>query len=94
MVSLAEKGDEEAQAELDAIPALPPLASYIWDWWLEIAETRQSGGFAPARLTRHDIHAWETDTSHRLWPWERRLVLKLDGLWLKSTIRNDKEEGK
>jgi hypothetical protein len=32
----------------------------------------------PARITRHDIHAWEADEATRLEPWERRAILDLE----------------
>jgi hypothetical protein len=84
-------GDDEARAILEDHPPIPPLAAYLWSWWVDLASTRTSSGFGPNPLTRHDLHAWEADTFHRLNGWERATILKLDALWLASVQQADKE---
>lgn len=79
--NLADQGDPEAQAELADLPKLPPLASHLWSYWLQLAATRQQGANGPARLTRAEIRLWEEDEGCPLERWERRAVIALDGAW-------------
>jgi len=74
--------------------ALPPLAAYLWHWWIELAATRTSSGLGPNPITRHDLHAWEADTHHRLRAWERQAILRIDALWLASVRAADEKESK
>jgi len=84
------QGDPEAIAELDAQPPLPPLAAHVWDWFGDLRRTVQSSGMGPARITRHDIRAWEQDEAISLDPWERRAILNLDDALIAS-LNPDKE---
>lgn len=81
---LADMGDEEAQAELDAAPSCPPLGAYLWSYWLQLHATRQGGGMGPSRLTRQEIRLWQEDEAVELDRWERRALLAIDRAWMES----------
>ncbi len=80
--SQARQGDEDAIAELEAIPELPEHAAHLWQWFKDLRSTLQGNGMAPPRITRHDIHAWERDELTTLQLWERRAILRLDATFL------------
>lgn len=44
---------------------------------------------APARISRLEIRLWEQDEAVRLERWERRAILAIDALWLRSVLSND-----
>lgn len=92
--ALAGAGDEESRDTLDNAPPMPPLAAHLWEWWLELAETRTSSGFGPNPITRHDVHAWEADENRRLRSWERRLIFRIDALWRASVQPEPAKETK
>lgn len=76
--SLARQGDPEATWRLANPPPLSPYVAHLWAWYADLCQTRQSGGFGPARLSRLEIQAWERDEGVRLEPWERRALIALD----------------
>lgn len=86
--ALAAQGDLAAEAQLANQPKLPPQAAYLWLWWRELDKTRGAGGFGPAALTRHDIHAWEQDEGQALEPWERAVIINLDVAW-RASLQDD-----
>ena len=78
---MAEQGDAEARAELDAAPPLPRHAAHLWDALIELNKTR-AVGIGPSPLTRLEIRQWEQDEGVSLDRWERRALLTLDRAWL------------
>lgn len=88
---MAAQGDPESQAELAALPKLPPLGDYLWRWFAELSALRQSTGMGPSRLTRAEIHAWEADEGHALELWERRAIIAIDAAWFASAAKPAKE---
>lgn len=68
---------------------MPLFAAHVWAIYIDLCQTRQSGGFGPSRLSRHDIHAWERD-ERRLERWERQAIMQLDAEHLR--IMTAKEE--
>ncbi len=82
--ALAEGGDLDAEAELAAVPSLDPAAAYLWEWFGEICDTRQSNGMGLSRLSRREIHDWERDEFIALAPWERRTLIAIDGALVRS----------
>jgi hypothetical protein len=60
------------------------MAAHLWGYFVDLSQTRQSGGMGPSRLTRLEIHAWEADECIQLERWERRAILMVDTAYLIS----------
>lgn len=95
--SAARQGEPWAIHELANIPQLPAAGAHLWGYFVQLGSTRQSGGMGPSPLSRAEIRLWEEDEAVELAQWERRAILALDALWLRSlTARpedDDQEEG-
>lgn len=89
--ALARSGDVDALAELDSIPTLPRLGAHLWTHFSDLNKTRSVNGMAVARLTRLEIRVWEEDTGHYLAPWERQVILDVDGLFVASCYPEPRE---
>lgn len=72
---------------MDNQPECPPLGVYLWNYYGQIASTRQSGGMGPARLSRAEIRLWEEDEGCPLARWERRVILAIDAAWFAAAIQ-------
>jgi len=79
--SLARRGDLAAQAELAAVPKLPPYAAHLWRHFQDLCQDRRYGEGGPQAISRLDLQAWERDEGVSLDYWERRALLNLDRLW-------------
>lgn len=87
----ARQGDPASRWRLDNPPPLSKHVAHLWAWYCDLAQTRQSGGFGPARLSRLEIQAFERDECIRLEPWERRALMRLDAEHLQSMTKPAKE---
>jgi len=76
--------------ELADAPPMPPLASHLWASWSEIRTGLESGGLGLPRITWAALHFWQSATGSRLEPWERRAILKVDGLFLEAKAKDNK----
>lgn len=82
--------------ELASIPKLPASGVHLWEYFVQLGATRQNNGMGPSPLSRAEIRLWEEDEAVELARWERRAILDLDALWLRSLAAkpgdNDQEE--
>jgi hypothetical protein len=85
--SLAEQDDEEAIAELEAVPDLMPELHYLWDYYDEIAQTRPSNGLGPCRIPQAEIAAWQLGRGFVLTPFEWRAITAIDTCWLANALK-------
>lgn len=82
---MAEQGDLESVALLEAVKFPPHHAAHVWRWFNDLHQTRPASGFGPCRIPRTEIRAWERDERIRLADWERQAILRLDALWVRIT---------
>ena len=80
-------GDEGAIAELDNVPVLSGLVAHLWTYYVSLSATRQSTGFGPSPISRHEIRLFEEDEGIALEPWERRTILAIDAEYLRSNAK-------
>jgi hypothetical protein len=84
----AAQGDPESIRELQNLPEIPEHGAYLWAWFRDLHDTRQSNSMGPSRLSRQEIRLWEEDEGRRLAMWERKAVMALDAAWF-SAISED-----
>lgn len=84
----AEDGDEEAIAQLAALPPLPEGVDYLWDYFKDLDAVRQSTGFGPARWTRRGIVDELATVAISLRPWEVKALSALDALWIATYAKD------
>lgn len=65
-------------------PALPDVAAYLWELFLDLHRGRDYGASGPNPLSWAGIAAWMDLYDVRLSPWEIDAVKTLDGLWIKT----------
>lgn len=82
---VADQGDLESIAELEAVQEPPHHAAHVWRWFRDLHQTRPTNGMGPCRIPRLEIRAWEQDERIRLADWERQAILRLDALWVRVT---------
>ena len=64
--------------ELAEYPILPEAGRHVWNWYNDMARTRQIGmGVNP--ISYQEIQAWSTLTGRRLRGWELETILAIDG---------------
>lgn len=69
-------------------PAFPTELTYLWDYFLEISETRtlvycgERVPATPAPIPWFEIDAWARLTHRSLRSWEVELIRALDRVWL------------
>ncbi len=66
-----------------------PLA-YIWDWFVEIRRTVGGNGFSPNPISFVDLDAWNRQIKAQARPWELRVILQLDDLFLEQKAKDDR----
>ncbi|MFY8164134.1 MAG: phage tail assembly chaperone [Brevundimonas sp.] len=86
-----------APGQLLNAPPMPPLARHLWEYFVDLCQTRSSGGMGISRLTRSEIRMWEEDEGVQLERWERRAIILLDAAYCahasKPEKSNDDEGG-
>lgn len=80
--SAARSGNAVAQAELDALPAVPEAGDYLWEWFLELHLARASSGFGANPIGYADISAWSELTRRQLRPWEVLAIRAIDAVFM------------
>lgn len=83
----AAKSLESAKEELEG-PDFPDIAAYVWEAFMDLHASRQSGGMGPGAITYEGILAWSTLKQEWLTPWELDTVKALDALWFKVSAEN------
>jgi hypothetical protein len=69
-------------AELEALPLLPELATFVWSTFIELSAFRGSNGFGMNPITPTDILAWCNLTGTKLQAWEIRAIGLLDNKYM------------
>lgn len=69
-------------------PALPDVAVYLWEAFLDLHRGRGYGANGPNPLSWEGIAAWSDLFCIRLSPWEVDTIKTLDSLWIK-TVNED-----
>jgi len=64
-------------------PELPDWLLYLWGWFIELHQGRQSG-FGASPLAWGDIWAWATLTGRSPTPWEVHCIRVIDAAWVEA----------
>jgi len=89
---LADLGEPDAIAELDAVPKLSRLASHIWGWFIDLARCRQYAGMGSAMpISYRDVQAWRDVTGAEPEPWELNAIFAIDAAWM-AQVAKDQEK--
>lgn len=70
-------------------PEFPALLRYIWSHFWALHQHRGSTGFGPAPLTWTELASYATLCGVQFQPWEARLVMRLDELWLTTQVPDE-----
>ncbi len=82
-----------APPELVDEPRLPELCQRLWEWFGELAATRQNG-FAANPISFMEIDAWSRLTRTRPALWEIKAIRALDAELLRLSHDEQKEKTK
>ena len=63
-------------------PAVPDWAMYLWTWFVELHQGRQSG-FGAQPLAWIEMLAWATLTGRHVTPWEVHCLRAIDSVWMR-----------
>lgn len=64
---------------------VPPEGRYLWDWFLELNQTRQEGKAGPQRLTHSEIKAWAELRRVVIRPEEVAVLMEMDNVFISET---------
>lgn len=67
---------------------LPECLFYLWQWFCELSNGRQSGGFGPEPLSYSEIKAWAELTGNIPEAWEVETIKELDRVFLKEISKD------
>lgn len=89
---ITEKTFEEAPEEVEC----PFELQHIWEFFIELDETRPSNGMAVSSITHEEITAWAEGNNISLMPFERRCIRAIDKAYVtyqnsKAKERNERE---
>lgn len=62
---------------LPEAPEFPEELDYLWDWFHDIMQGSDGGGFAAPRVTWLTLQAWGVITRTVLEPWEADALIRL-----------------
>ena len=72
-----------------AIGDLPECAMHLWDWFLELSDTRQNG-MSINPISHTEIISWSRLMRIRLEPWEVRALKIIDNAFITVTMEDVK----
>ena len=64
---------------------LPEEAQYLWEWFAELSNSRQSGGFGPNPISHLDMQAWASLKRLTLEPFEVDALRAIDAVYLAAS---------
>ena len=59
-------------------PQCPPSLRYLWDWFIELSNTRDYGDGGPAAIKPSEINEWASFTIPKPSHHEKKIILALD----------------
>lgn len=71
-------------------PDINPIINYVWEWFLELNSTRQSG-MGVSGITYTEIKAWCELTGNQPSPYEIKIIKSLDRLFIEHYNKPSKE---
>lgn len=71
-------------------PPPPRVLNYLWGWFCELEQTRDSSGFGLSGIKYREILAWSLLTGRSPTPWEISVIKRLDMARLKIISENSK----
>ena len=72
---------------------LSPEICYIWLWFIELHNTRQSGGFSASPISYTEIKAWSELTGWVLESWEVTAIKVIDQEFIAVQVKSQKKDG-
>lgn len=69
---------------LEEAPALPPLVSHLWEWFLDLCNERENNGMAISRISSRAIRDWCWASGNQTEVWERKALRRLDAAWVRA----------
>lgn len=92
--SLAKMGIsvEAPKKAMESITPCPWQLEYLWAYYWEIAPHKSSNGFALNPISIVDLEAASRQLGMMLDPWESRVLLKLDKLFLRQQAINGRRD--
>lgn len=87
---LTEQTFDEVPDEIDC----PVELEYIWNWFLELDETRLNSGMGFNSITHTEITHWADGMWMKLLPFERRALRRIDKAYMEhcNTKANEKDK--
>lgn len=90
--ALAKFGYRDLEAEADR-PEIPEGYEFIWEWFFELAQTRQQTGFGASPISWQEMVAWAHITGVELYPSIAMCLVAMDRAWLKVAAEQGKKDG-
>ncbi len=82
-MSIWRQTGSQPQTLADA-PALPDGCAMLWQDFIELRSMARGDGMGPARISTHDIDAYQRVHSVRFAPWEMKAIRQADAAYLAS----------
>lgn len=94
LIAFCEAAFSQSGRVIKAFPEFPNRLDYLWEWFLELNATRQSGMSANP-ISWSEIEAFSQGLGLTIKPWERRLLRQLDiaVLAVSQNIKKSKDTG-
>lgn len=83
-------GNRPAQLSelLDGIPEFPDAIGYLWDIFMQLAQTKQSG-MGPSPITESEISAFSRNRGMRLSLFELEAIRHLDAIAISDLSKDE-----
>ena len=80
--------------EYENLPELPTEATQVWNWYVQIAQSRGSNGYGPNALSNQEIKAFFELEGFMPDAWEVNLIRKLDSAYMQHISKQSEKERK
>lgn len=87
-LEIAWKATGRIPQELADEPDFPTEVMYIWEWFDELNQARQSNGFSLNPLSYAEIMSWNSLGKINISPWEVKALKLLDRAYIESKAVN------
>ena len=89
------EGTEEYNKILNQLELnIPACGQHIWDWFWELRKTAGVGFSSPNPITYTEIYAWQLLNHIIIYPWEIKIIRKLDETFLAYAIESNANKKK
>lgn len=82
--------EEEEEAKR---PKPPEGFEFVWEWYFELAQSRQQTGFGVSPISWQEMDAWARITGVTLYPWLAMCFRAMDQAWLKVAAERSRKNG-